>query len=94
MRIRSVRVGDIIKDKRERERDEFSENEWKVVQVCKNMVLTRSVKVPQVRRCFSYGDLIAMQLEWQGFDHVAAEEEMKHENFVVGMADYKRALRK
>lgn len=70
MKIRNVKPGDIIKTKIENDRskmkfDEFKENRWKVLKVYKHIVLTQSMKCPQIKRSFSYGDLVMLGLEMQ-----------------------------
>jgi len=68
MKIKSVKPGDILTVKREsknKDKDIFFDNKWKVIKVYRNHVLARSMKVPQIRRCFCYGELIMMKAEMQ-----------------------------
>ena len=65
MKIKNLKLGDIIFiSDNERERDGlFFDNQWVVVKVYRKIVLARSVKVPQIRRCFSYGELVVLGFE-------------------------------
>lgn len=73
MKIKNVKPGDILKLKPKQARAEkgdknlYFDNRWEVVKVYRNFVLTHSVKVPEIRRCFCYGDLIMLGVEKQGF---------------------------
>lgn len=72
MKIKNVKPGDVIridpKQAKEEKGDKyiFFDSRWKVVKVYRNFVLTHSVKVPAIRRCFCYGDLIILGIEKQG----------------------------
>ena len=70
MKIKNVKPGDIIKTKTENEKskskfEEFKEDRWKVIQIYKHNVLAQSVRFPEIRRSFSYGDLVMLGLETQ-----------------------------
>ena len=67
MKIKNVKPGHIINLKLiNKDKDnfhDFNEEQWKVVKIYEHHVLTHSVKCPQIRRCFSYGDLVVLGLE-------------------------------
>ena len=68
MKIKRVKPGDIIHVKRTPKKEDyqmFFDNQWKVEKVYENHVLTTSLKTPQIRRCFDYGDLVLLGLELQ-----------------------------
>lgn len=70
MRIKNVKPGDIIHQKvfdnqREGKTTDLREENWKVEKVYRNLVLTRSVTCPAIKRCFNYGDLVMLKLESQ-----------------------------
>lgn len=70
MKIKNVKPGDIIRKKLNKHKNEnsfniFRDEQWKVMKVYENLVLAHSVKCPQIRRCFSYGDLVVLGLEMQ-----------------------------
>ena len=72
MKIKNVKPGDILKLKPKQIKAEkgdkniYFDDRWEVVKVYRNFVLTHSVKVPEIRRCFCYGDLIILGVEKQG----------------------------
>lgn len=64
MRIKRVKPGRIIKlDRGQIEKEMYFDSKWKVEKVYRNHVLAHSVKNPQIRRSFNYGDLVMMGLE-------------------------------
>ena len=71
MRIKNLKPGDVInieKPKRGcsakgKEAEFYFDNKWIVVKIYRNIVLTRSKKIPQIRRCFSFGDLVMLGIE-------------------------------
>lgn len=70
MKIKNVKPGDIIRTKIESDKsktkfDEFKEERWRVLKIYKHVVLAESVKCPQIKRSFSYGDLVMLGLEMQ-----------------------------
>lgn len=70
MKIKNVKPGDIIRIKIDTRKPElkfsnYHDENWKVVEIYPHLVLTRSVKCPKIRRCFSYGDLVKLGLEMQ-----------------------------
>lgn len=90
MQIRNIRKGDVIQTKADGEWSEFKDDKWRVLKAYPHMVLTQSIRVPQIRRCFCYGDLIVMNLEWQGFDHIAASQEIHQFNLIKSRAKNKK----
>lgn len=75
MKIKNVKPGDVLKIRKDRKDDYevFFDNHWKVEKVYENHVLTRSVKMPIIRRCFNYGDLVLMGRELQYIERVKYE---------------------
>ena len=70
MKIKNVKPGDIIRlkianDNRKTKFDEFKEDRWRVLKIYKHVALAESIKCPQIRRSFSYGDLVMLGLESQ-----------------------------
>lgn len=70
MKIKNVKPGDIINaeklvEKRGKEKFDNSlmENRWIALKVYRNFVLTKNYRTPQIRRCFSFGDLVIMGVE-------------------------------
>lgn len=67
MKIKNVKPGDILtikeRDSKSEKESQFYDHKWKVEKVYPHHVLTSSVKLPQIRRCFSYGDLVIMHKE-------------------------------
>jgi len=65
----NVKPGDIIKLSKAQTKEEtsnektFHDERWKVLKVYRNVVLAQSVRVPQIRRSFSRGDLVMMGIE-------------------------------
>jgi hypothetical protein len=94
MQITNVRKGDVINIPTEGQWCDFKDDKWRVLEVYQHMVLAHSISMPEIRRCFSYGDLILLGLEVQGFNHAAALQEMRTINLIEGQANYKRKLRK
>lgn len=69
MKIKNVKPGYIIKIQKEKKAEKenyFFDDKWEVIKVYENHVLTRSVKIPEFRRCFCIGDLVMLGLENQG----------------------------
>lgn len=70
MKIKNVKPGDIIKTKVEEDKNNlkfstFKDEQWRVLKIYKHIVLAESVKCPQIKRSFSYGDLVMLGLEMQ-----------------------------
>ena len=70
MKIKNVKPGDIIKTKVEEDKSNlkfstFKDEQWRVLKIYKHVVLAESVKCPQIKRSFSYGDLVMLGLEMQ-----------------------------
>lgn len=68
MKFKNVKPGDIIRVKLEKSKKDqnnqiFNDEQWKVVKIYNHVVLTHSVKIPEIRRCFSYGDLVVLGIE-------------------------------
>ena len=69
MRIKNVKPGSIIKLRsRHIDKDQYSDTKWIVDKVYRNHVLAHSVKIPEIRRSFCYGDLVIMGLEGSGIE--------------------------
>lgn len=67
MKIKNVKPGRILKLQRGQiEKDFYFDSKWKVDKVYENHVLAHSVKVPAIRRSFSYGDLVVLGFELSG----------------------------
>ena len=82
MKIKNIKVGDIINLKsnqkmKENSFGDFQDEQWKVIKIYDHIVLTHSVKIPEIRRCFSFGDLVTLGL---GMQYISKQESDHFEN--------------
>lgn len=71
--IKKVKPGDVIKLKKQKDDksiETYYDNTWIVEKIYPFHVLARSARIPQIRRCFCYGELVMLGLEWKGFAEV------------------------
>lgn len=87
MKINKVRIGDIIHNT-----DEDHERRWKVVSVYNNVILTRNAKVPEIKRCFNFGDLVLLGIEHLGFNYDSLLEQQRKICMIEGRAKHGRRL--
>lgn len=76
MKIKNVKPGDILTIKKKPKPEDveaFFDHHWKVVKIYENHVLAHSIKTPQIRRSFCYGDLVLMGLEIQYIERTKHE---------------------
>ena len=77
MRIKNVKVGDIIKPTAMadlRETETITKGKWKVIAVYEFHVLAQNMRYPYIRRSFCLGDLVIMGLESQYANILAKRE--------------------
>ena len=76
--IRNVKVGDILKIQEENEDGSKKAVSYRVTDVYHYMVRALSMN-RNIPRCFSYGDLAMMGLEWQGVASEIIPEKARHD---------------